>query len=69
MVTEMHRGGYNRFGGLFSKYLNGTDSGSDSTGTNRPESNLPGGWHGKDSYHLGLSEPAEPGQKSTGKKS
>ena len=36
-------GGYNRVGGQFSKYLNGTDSDSDSTGTNRPESNQPGG--------------------------
>ena len=37
---------WNRFGtgsGLFSRYLSGTDSGSDSTATNRPQSNQPGG--------------------------
>lgn len=34
---------WNRFGGLFSRYLSGTDSDSDSTATNRPQSNLPGG--------------------------
>ena len=47
---------WNRFGQRFDRYKC---------------QNLPmGGWHGKDSYHLGmLSEPEEHGQKSTAKKS
>ncbi len=46
---------WNRFGQRFDRYKH-------------PDQ--PGGWHGKDSYHLGnAAGPGEPGRRSTAKKS